>query len=163
MHTEALAREICERLAEGLSLREVCRQEGMPSESTVRQWALDDYEGFSAQYTRAREIGYHALADELLEIADDGTNDWMERNGQDGESGDLVLNGEHVQRSRLRLDTRKWMLSKVLPKIYGDKQHTVLTGKDEGPVQVEEISPVDKLRSRLDAIANRKASGPNDE
>nr|WP_156025870.1 terminase small subunit protein [Sulfitobacter sp. 20_GPM-1509m] len=101
-----------------MTLREICRAEDMPPESTVRLWALDDREGFSAHYTRAREIGYHVMADELMEIADDGRNDFTSRNAGDAEA---VLNGEHIQRSRLRVDTRKWMLSKVLPKIYGDK------------------------------------------
>ena len=113
------AREICELLAEGLTLREVCRKEGMPPESTVRLWALDDREGFSAQYARAREIGYHSMADEILEISDDANNDWMERNGE--ESDGWQINGEHIQRSRLRVDSRKWMVGKALPKIYGDK------------------------------------------
>lgn len=81
----------------------------------MRGWVVDDREGFAAQYTRAREIGYHMMADELLGIADDGTNDYTKTD--DGER----LNAEHVQRSRLRLDTRKWLLSKALPKIYGDK------------------------------------------
>ena len=92
----------------------------MPAESTVRAWALEDREGFSAQYARAREIGYHAMADELMDIADDGRNDWMERRGE--EDAGWQANGEHIQRSRLRVDARKWMLSKVLPKVYGDKQ-----------------------------------------
>jgi hypothetical protein len=130
-----LATEICRLLAEGQTLREVCRNEALPAESTVRGWALDDREGFSAQYTRAREIGYLAMADELLEVADDGKNDWMERQGDEGQSS-WVLNGEHVQRSRLRVDTRKWMLSKALPKIFGDKVTQEHTGSDGGPLVV---------------------------
>ncbi len=63
-------------------------------------------------------------ADEALEIADDGSNDWMKRQGEDGEVH-VIYDHEHIQRSRLRVDTRKWLLSKVLPKVYGDKpQHT---------------------------------------
>lgn len=115
-----LAARICSELAQGRSLRDVCNDDGMPAESTVRAWAVDDREGFSAHYARAREIGYHAMADELLAIADDGRNDWMERRGE--EDAGWQANGEHIQRSRLRVDARKWMLSKVLPKIYGDKQ-----------------------------------------
>lgn len=118
-YTDEIAREICQQLAEGKSLREICRSSDMPQESTVRKWALEDRSGFYAHYAQAREIGYHAMADELLEIADDAQNDWMERNGEDA-SG-WQINGDHVQRSRLRLDTRKWMLSKVLPKVYGDR------------------------------------------
>jgi hypothetical protein len=115
VYTQKAANTICKGLSAGGSLRQVCADENVPSESTVRGWVVDDREGFAAQYTRAREIGYHMMADELLGIADDGTNDYTKTD--DGER----LNAEHVQRSRLRLDTRKWLLSKALPKIYGDK------------------------------------------
>lgn len=130
-----IAAEICRRLADGQTLREVCRAEGMPPESTVRLWALDDREGFSAQYARAREIGYFSMADELLEIADDGKNDWMERQDENGGSS-WQLNGEHIQRSRLRADTRKWMLSKALPKVFGDKVTQEHTSDPDNPVKV---------------------------
>ena len=130
VYTPELAALICEKLADGYTLREVCKPEEMPAESTVRNWALTDHEGFFAQYAKAREIGYHSMADETLEIADSAANDWMERNGE-GDAG-WQVNGEHIQRSRLRIDTRKWLLSKALPKIYGDK---VLHGSDpENPL-----------------------------
>jgi hypothetical protein len=142
-YTQEIADRICQQLASGMSLREVCRSDDMPAESTVRLWALEDRDGFSAQYTRAREIGYHSMADELLEIADDAANDWMERNGDDNEG--WQLNGEHVQRSRIRLDTRKWLLSKALPKVYGDKlDHTSsdgsMTPKDSGAAILEALN-----------------------
>lgn len=133
-HTPEIAKAICEQLADGLTLREVCRQEGMPPESTVRRWVLDDRNGFAAQYAEARQLGYQAMADELLEIADDGRNDWIERRGE------VMVNGEHVQRSRLRLDTRKWLLSKALPKVYGDK--VIHAGDENAPVMIQEIKRV---------------------
>jgi len=119
LYSPEIAETICKRLAEGESLRAVCRDNEMPSEVTVRRWVLDDHEGFSAQYTRAREAQAHAIADELLEISDDGSNDWMERNDKDNPG--WQLNGEHVQRSKLRADTRKWLLAKMLPKVYGER------------------------------------------
>jgi hypothetical protein len=91
----------------------------------------DDREGFASKYARAREIQAHAIADELLEIADDGRNDWLERNEGIGPE----LNSENIQRSRVRIDTRKWLLSKMLPRIYGDKSEVVMTGPNGGPVQ----------------------------
>ncbi len=133
-----IAQEICEKLAQGRTLRDVCRDDGMPAESTVRLWALEDREGFSAQYARAREIGYMSMADELMEVADDGSNDWMKRQDEDGQSS-YVLNGEHVQRSRLRVDTRKWLLSKALPKLFGDKITQEHTGPDGSPVVFQTI------------------------
>lgn len=141
VYSPEIAAEICSRLADGETLRSVCRDEKMPSESTVRGWALNDHEGFSAQYARAREIGYLAMADDLLEVADNGTNDWMERKDDSGNTA-YVLNGEHVQRSRLRVDTRKWLLSKALPKLFGDKITQEHTGPEGGPVQFQKIERV---------------------
>ena len=118
-YTEKAADEICERLSTGETLKSICRSPGMPHESTVRKWARDDHKGFYTRYARSRDIGMDAMADELFDIADDGTNDWMERHGE-GNDG-YSLNGEHVSRSRLRVDTRKWYLSKLAPKRYGEK------------------------------------------
>lgn len=139
-YTKAIADKICEQLANGMTLREVCRAEDMPPEQTVRRWALEDREGFSAQYARAREIGYMVMADELLEISDDGRNDWMERNGEDDRG--WVANGEHMGRSRLRVDTRKWLLSKALPKLYGDK---ITTTHEAGDTLGELLGSISEL------------------
>ena len=81
LYTPELMAEICRRLAEGESLLHICRTAGMPSEGTVRLWVKQDRDGCAAQYTQARELGYELLADELLEIADDGTNrgGWLRR------------------------------------------------------------------------------------
>jgi hypothetical protein len=97
----------------------------MPAESTVRLWSLKDEGEFPAKYARAREVGYLRLADELLEISDDGTNDYT--TNKDGEE---VVNYDHIARSKLRVDTRKWLLSKMLPKVFGDKITQEVTGKD---------------------------------
>lgn len=156
-----IAAVICGQLAEGQSLRSICKAEDMPPESTVRGWVVDNVDGFAAQYTRARDLGLDAVADELLDIADDGTNDWMERNSE-GNPG-WAVNGEHVQRSRLRLDARKWYLSKLAPKKYGDKVQQEITGADGGPIQtqdVSELTPVERAQ-RLAAIlaAGRTEAG----
>lgn len=95
---------------------------------------MDDVEGFAAQYTRAREFGYQTMADELLEISDDGTNDYRP---PDDEGGDPLVDHEHIQRSKLRVDTRKWLLSKALPKVFGEKLE--LGGPNGGPLQIEKI------------------------
>ena len=73
------------------------------------------------------------MADELLEVADDGRNDWMERQDDNGGTS-WQANGEHIQRSRLRVDTRKWMLSKALPKVFGDKITQEVTGANGAPL-----------------------------
>ena len=128
------AETILSLLCEGRTLREICRtNEKLPGESTVRLWVMDDREGFAARYERARKVGYMSKFDEILEIAEDGSNDWMERRDDKGGTS-YVLNGEHVQRSRLRVETLKWALSKALPKLFGDKlQHT---GDGDDPITV---------------------------
>lgn len=116
--SEELFDEICERIAEGESLREICTDEDMPSKTTVFKW-LSQSQELADQYARAREEQADLIFDEILGIADDARNDWMERNGQD--DAGYQANGEHIQRSRLRIDARKWMAGKLRPKVYGDK------------------------------------------
>lgn len=127
LFTKELADEICAELATGLSLRTVCKPDEMPSIRTIFYW-LRTNEDFLHQYEKAKAEGADALVDEILEIADDGTNDWMERERQDGSIID-VPNSEHIQRSRLRVDARKWIASKLKPKKYGDKMDLTTDNK----------------------------------
>lgn len=119
----AAAQRLCARLMEGPSLITACREPGMPAQQRVFEW-LKHVPAFAPMYREAREIGYMVLADELLEIADDGRNDWMATQDGAGREG-WKQNSEAVQRSRLRADTRKWILAKALPKIYGEPERTV--------------------------------------
>jgi hypothetical protein len=115
-----LGSNICKRIAEGESLRTIVKDEDMPSASSICRWLLDeDKKEFWEQYEKARNVQAELMFDELLEIADDGTNDWVEK--QYADKVVEVIDSEHIQRSRLRVDTRKWYLSKVLPKKFGDK------------------------------------------
>lgn len=120
-YSDEIAGRICAGLADARSLRSICLDEGMPSQTTVFRWLGDErYAAFREQYARAREAQADALFDEMLDIADDGSNDWMQRKREDG-STDEVLNHEHVQRSKLRIEARKWMAGKLRPKVYGEK------------------------------------------
>ena len=96
---------------------------GLPSYETINQWRLDS-EYFGNQYARAKQIQADLMIEECLDIIDDGRNDWMEKLSEDGTPIGWVINGEHVQRSRARVDTRKWIACKLAPKIYGDKTIT---------------------------------------
>jgi hypothetical protein len=117
LYTEALAAGICRRLAEGETLRSVCRDKAMPDKATILRWLADKKKAdFRDQYVYAREMQADALFDEALEIADDASGDWsMDKDGK------KVLDHENIQRSRLRVDTRKWAAGKMAPKKYGDK------------------------------------------
>lgn len=126
-YSQELADRICEQLSEGISLRTVCKADEMPCAATVFKWLRLKPE-FVEQYTRAKEDAADAFAEEMLDIADEASNDWMEVHDPDNPG--YRLNGEHINRSRLRVDTRKWIASKLKPKKYGDKSTTELTGAD---------------------------------
>lgn len=114
--TQKLADEICEQLSQGISLRTVCLADKMPDAATVFRW-LRTRDEFCKQYARAKEESTDAMAEDIIDISDDSTGDYVE----DGEKMTRKLNNENVQRSRLRVDTRKWIMSKMKPKKYGDK------------------------------------------
>jgi len=125
------ADEVCILLEDGLSLRKAAEQVG-ESARTILNWTKAN-PAFLTQYTRAREIGYLQLADEILNISDEYQVDVR----HDGENTTIDLSATAVARNRLRVDTRKWMLSKMLPKVYGDKLE--MTGANGGPIQLQEI------------------------
>ncbi len=136
-YTRKLADRICECLALGMSLRETCRQKGFPGDATVRDWDKADRDGFSARYARAIEQQLLVWGDQIIEISDDGRNDYIERTNDDGsKTKTAILDKEHVQRSKLRIDARKWVLSKLMPKQYGDKTTLQHEGQDGGAIQV---------------------------
>lgn len=136
-YNEDIAAIICGRMAGGESLRSICRDESMPALSTVFLW-VSKHSEFSEQYKLAMASRADAMFEEMFDIADDGQNDWMEKIDKEGNSYGWTLNGEHVQRSRLRIDTRKWALSKMMPKKYGDKAdgNAGSEDKDVSPVTV---------------------------
>lgn len=128
--TQAVADRICERIAEGESLRSICRDDDMPSKMSVLRWLADeDRAAFRAQYAHAREMQADTLADEILQIADDGSNDTYIKDDVE------LTNHDVVARSRLRVDARKWLASKMAPKKYGERIQQEVTGADGGPVE----------------------------
>lgn len=150
------ADRICAHLAAGRSLRSICKDDDMPSLETVFRW-LREKPDFNEQYGRAREAQADAIFDETIDIADDGTNDWVATN--DPENPGYRLNGENVQRSRLRIDTRKWMAGKLRPKVYGDKLTQEISGPDGAPIQHEHIAAdADAFTSAVAKLASRSGS-----
>ena len=125
--SQAKQREaILEGLADGESLRTICKAKGMPSVSTVMRWCNDD-ENWREQYARARAAGDDAMAEDIQEIAD--------RDGLDPND------------KRIRVDARKWLLAKRQPKKYGDKLDLTSGGE-----KVE--MPLPAIAVRLNAIAS---------
>ncbi len=128
-YTPELAAEICERLGTGEPLAQICRDEHMPHDNTVRAWMEAD-DPFAVAIADARARGYDAIAQECLEIADDGRNDYIEKLAEEGDEKALAYDAEHVQRSKLRVETRLKLLAKWDPKRYGDKSAVDLSNSD---------------------------------
>ena len=110
--------DICELIISGKSLRFALNKVSIPAK-TFFVW-LRDNEVLSKQYARATTERAELMFEDMFDIADDGSNDWMEKKNEKGEFIGWSINGEHIQRSRVRIDTRKWALSKMMPKKYGD-------------------------------------------
>ncbi len=126
-------------MADGISTPKIADQLKI-GEATIYAWIIDDYEGFGKRYARAKHIVALRWADEISDIADHKRDDYVVN-----EEGKMVLDMEAVARSRLRIDTRKWLLSKVLPKVYGERIITEITGKDGGPIETQ--------ATRIDVLA----------
>lgn len=143
-YTEEIGAEICIRLSEGESLNSICRDDYMPNKSTVVRWVMfgdDEYHYqdpevreklaiFSIHYNNARMIQAEGLIDENTDIADDSRNDFVERENQ--RTGEVyeVPDQEHIHRSKLRVETRKWLAEIYLPKVQALRNRNIaLTGK----------------------------------
>lgn len=126
-YTPELARKICKRMAAGEVLAQICRDADMPCRETVSDWR-DAHPEFEVQFQRALQFQREHWADEIVEIGEDGSNDWMEREIAGGRMV-TVLDHEHVQRSKLRVENRRWLLAKLLPETYGESQRIDLKGR----------------------------------
>ena len=117
--TDEVMVEICLRMHEGESLRKIARDPDMPSRSTIKR-CLAENPAWQSQYTHAQQGLWGCWAEECLDIADDGTTDYITKVGRNGVEYEAV-DTEHIRRSEVRINTRKWLLSKLLPGTYGDK------------------------------------------
>ena len=143
----AVMQVICSELKMGRSLESICKAAGMPTVATVLDWVNSDPSGLGKDYAHAREVGYALLADEIIAISDK-THEWVtvQELDPDGrpvfdDKGEprlkkvlMPLSADVIAHKRVQIDTRKWMLSKMLPKVYGDKVTTEHTGANGGPI-----------------------------
>ncbi len=133
-YTKKLAEEVCARLAEGESMRKIAKDDHMPSSRTMFNW-LSTNDAFLQQYEISKAECADMYAEEIIEIADDTANDYIDVSDENGATGATRLNTEHVQRSRLRIDSRKWVASKLKPKKYGDKTQQEISGPGGGAIE----------------------------
>ena len=133
-YTLETASKICDLLAEGMLLKDITKLPDMPGPSTVYSW-LHRQPEFVELYARARETQMDGMVEEILAIADEFDAD--------------------PQRARLRVDTRKWIMSKLAAKRFGDRVQQIHTGADGGAVKVEQISPLEEIEDRLKRLSER--------
>jgi len=120
--------QVIEKIEQGVALRNALRELHISS-NTFTSWVNSD-EHRRLQYACACEARADKLFEEIIEIADDSSGD-VKRD----KDGNEYLNQEFVQRSRVRIDARKWMLGKLMPKKYGDS--IKLTGDEDNPIQTK--------------------------
>ena len=132
-YSQERADKICERLADGESLRTICLDDDMPARETVFRW-LTLEPGFSDQYARAREAQAEALFDEMVHIAD---HTQMGQKTVSKATGLEITEGDMIEHRRLQVETRKWVLGKLAPKKYSEKHLHEHSGKDGGAIVIQ--------------------------
>lgn len=143
LYSIELVAKLCERMCNGEAPTEVCKDPTMPAYSTIMKWYADDdpkYDTFRMMFDQASKIMMFYHADQLLVISDDSRNDYIERYNALTKQNERVFDPENVQRSRLRVDTRKFLLSKLMPHIYGEKVDVSVGGRDGKPIAVAAIT-----------------------
>ncbi len=133
LFSQQLADTICSRIAEGESLREICKDDDMPERVTIYRWLQADPD-FCNHYTRAREDQADTLADEIMAIADE-TPDLNPILDKHGALIEIQLHSAYLQWQKQRIDARKWTAMKLKPKKYGDRQ--ILAGDAENPLEIQ--------------------------
>ena len=157
-------------------MTKICGQPGMPDVSTFLDWVEED-SLLAQQYAHARMRGYSHLAEEILAISDE-THTEVEVQESDAEGQPLFredgspvlkkvrvpLSADVIARNRLRIDTRKWILSKMLPKVYGDKLIQEVTGANGGPIALANVNFKTLSDNELEAMQKMlaKAAGAQD-
>lgn len=139
-YTDKLAQAVLDKLAAGQALHQICALSSMPARSTVMMWVANDVNGFSDQYAQARNAGLDVMADDVLRIAD----------------GRVGTNPVAVAANRLRFDARRWYLSKMAPKRYGEKTTTEITGADGGAILIDDAARASRVAALLQRATVRK-------
>lgn len=146
-YTKAIAQEVLERLAAGESLAKICRLKRMPAASTVIGWAMDDRNGFSDRYARAREIQCDLMFDQLDDLSRKALRVAKGAPGT-GEAG------AKVQAIKLEIDTLKWILAKRFPERWAERVKTDNTNTEKSeisltPEAAKEIARIQEIKKKI--------------
>ena len=142
MYTIDLAAEICDAIATtSKGLKKLCREnKHWPERQVIFRWLIK-YTEFSDMYEKSKALQIQAMIDDVIDIADDTSSDVIIRIDKNGDEQE-VCNTEYIARSRLRVDTRKWLASKLCPRLYGERKVNEVVS-DDAKSLVERI--IDKL------------------
>jgi len=140
--TEELEESICRAIAlNPIGLEIICKAHPeFPSPDAIQDHKRKD-DNFGGKYARAKADQVMILAEQIIDIADDSGADVIE-----DDDGKKIVNREVIERTKIRIDARKWLASKLAPKIYGDR--TAITGADGGAIQ-HEIRGMKEIRAEL--------------
>ncbi len=152
--SEDLAREICIAISNStLGIRDLCKMHShWPNANTIMEWKIM-HPSFGELYARAKQSQVEILVDEIVQIADDTTHDTLTKTNKDGDEY-YVPNSEYINRSRIRIDTRKWLASKLIPKLYGDKIQVEKTDAS----QDEDVLLAKKMATTIKAANDGRSS-----
>lgn len=164
--TPTLVETVIDRVVDGRTLKSVCRDEDIPcTDAAIRLWLSRNTDSpLFARYAHARDLGVDAMVEEMLDIAHDGSNDWVTKTDKKGNEY-TAFDHEHVQRSRLRVDALKWYIVKLAPKKYGDRVQTDVTSsdgsfkgmsQDQVALRLQQI--MDNAQKRMEAEEKAKAA-----
>lgn len=131
-----LLESLIRQVSEGVSLTEICKQENMPSRGIILKW-LADHQSFQTLYTVARKLSAELMMEEAIRIADDGSQDYVERENQKTGQMETVLDKENVMRSRLRVEARRWAVDKYIGKVGLEMDGIKAKGGDESGMSPE--------------------------
>lgn len=153
-YSQEIGDKICQRIAEGESLRAICQEQEFPSREMIYRWlregvkddAPPELKAFCDQYARAREDQAETYAEQVIEIADNASDDI-------GEGARPVIRQHVINRARLMIDTRKWAAGKLYPKKYGERVHQEHSGS------VEIMEEGERLR-RIEALLKEAGLAP---
>lgn len=127
-YSPAVGKAVCKMIVMGVPVIRIGKRPLMPSESTIYAWARTPGHPFADAFARAREVSVRRMADEMLEIADNSAGDVSYKTARDGETILPVVNREAIERARLRIETRKWLMTKLLPE-FADKAQVEHSGR----------------------------------
>ena len=125
---EQIKDELVQWISNGKTLREFCRQDGMPNFSVMYDWEAEDKD-FAQRIAHARDKGHDVIAEECAALSD------TEPLAVFDEAGNKRYDPGSIAWRKMQIETRLKLLAKWNPRKYGDK--TILAGDDEAPVVVE--------------------------